>query len=335
MQADKTFAASLLACAAIAATTAHAQSFVDGFLQNFSTGAEVWVGYQFGTDSSDSLAWNTSTGAVGEGGGYIDGGTTCGSACLGITALGSGNVTNGSLGVSVAATFPVSADSAITAVTYSQYADSLTITGGTGSGVLALIYSVDGSLSESSAGGTCEVFVSAACNGINAGLGGAPTGTTVSVSTGGSVYTDPVNGESLGEFPLVSGSQSDTVALHVPFTYGSPISIEPYMAAFTSISDSTAVPYSSNIDFSDTMTLDSAVVYAGTPQELGAENYSADIGSASGLLYGPSGVSPVPLPASAWLMLSGLGGFGALVWRRKAARAPEPAPGRWPGPVRS
>jgi hypothetical protein len=47
--------------------------------------------------------------------------------------------------------------------------------------------------------------------------------------------------------------------------------------------------------------------------------YSADAGtSIRGVAFAPQSLSPVPLPAAAWLLVSGLGGLGALARKRRA-----------------
>lgn len=225
--------------------------------------------------------------------------------CSGWSASGSGAgfVTNGAFGDSATLSVtgsPPAAPAVIYGETVTSYVDTLTIGGGTGSGVLALNYTLDGDLNS---GAGYVAF----------GLASAPAGSEASLN--GAAYS----AGSIGNVLLTSGSQTESMSLYVPFTYGTAFTIDPFLVAAALYSGGTATPSTSAVDFYNTMSLDSALVYGGTPGSLGAENSAADIGASTGLLYNADGVSAVPLPAAAWLLLSGLGGLGVMVRKRKAA----------------
>jgi hypothetical protein len=221
--------------------------------------------------------------------------------CTGFSASGTfaGYVNNGTLGSSASLTVtgsPPANPAELYAETTSAYNDSLTIGGGTGMGVLALTYSLDGSLSSSAPSSNAIIF------GLDNGT--APAGTEISLN--GGAMLDKSADELIG----VTGSQSDSFSVYVPFTYGTSFTITPWLWTVAQYPGGTATPYTSAVQFDNTMALYSAIVYGGTPGSLGVENSTALIDASSGLIYGPNGVSAVPLPATAWLLLSALGGLG-------------------------
>lgn len=236
-------------------------------------------------------------------------------SCSGYGATGSGtaSITDGNLGaaasLSVTGTTP-GGNFVLSATSEATYGDLLTITGGTGSGVLALRYSLDGSITQTGSGNSVSLVLG--------GLSSAPTGTLASENGGA------LTGTILGPFIGVGG-HGDTLTEYVPFTYGTTFAITPDLLAdpeYFSSQGNTA-PFTASVDFYNTLSLNSALVYGGTPRSLGALNSSADISSEDGLGYGPGGLTPpapVPLPPAAWLLLSGLGGI-ALLSRGSAARS--------------
>jgi hypothetical protein len=133
-----------------------------------------------------------------------------------------------------------------------------------------------------------------------------------------------VRDPSMDGCPRLSLSINRTWPCFLPFTYGTAVTVDPYLFTtpqyFATGPATDSTPYTSTVDFFDTASLNSAIVYAGTPQSLGLENFSAVISSASGLSYGPNGITAVPLPAALWLMLSGFGGLGLLARKRIPAR---------------
>ena len=216
----------------------------------------------------------------------------------GISANGAGYVTDGVLG-DTTTLIVTSADPApVIAATIVSFADSLTIEGGTGTGVLAESFSLSGTGSNSSG------LQNGMAGSIVFGDGvGAPTGTEVSLNGGAlTVGTRAV-------IPGAIGPQADSLTVFVPFTYGTAFNLGPVLQSIPEYPADAATPYTSVVNFYNTLTLNSALVYGGTPGALGAENDAAVIGAASGLVYGPNGVSAVPLPATAWLLLSAMVGL--------------------------
>jgi hypothetical protein len=299
----------VIAAAAAFSTPAHAQTTptsapftaVSGALTQYtnytmaSTQSTLYSNYQYGSSlASAGLSWSGNC-----------------TTCSGYAVAGSGNavITNGTFGdsatLSATGTTP-GGDFVLTAASESEYGDLLTITGGTGGGVLALQYTLSGSISASGTGTNVSLVLG--------GLASAPTG-TVTYANGTALTT------TLGSF-LGTGTHSDTVAEYIPFTYGTAFAIVPELltdpAYFSSLGNT--APYTTTVDFYNTMSLNSALVYGGSPLSLGELNASADISAASGIGYGPNGLTPapVPLPATEWLLLSGLGGLLVLARRRPA-----------------
>ena len=229
---------------------------------------------------------------------------TCGSSCVGygISANGAANVINASLGASssITVTGAPGSNAYIEADGVANYTDTLTINGGTGSGVLALAYTLNGDVSGAGAEGSDGYMLMGGSGGYS--FNGGP----IVISSGGQAMEG-------------NGPQNYPMIFYVPFTYGTAFSIEPQLytnAIFEASFDTT--PDTATVNFYDTATLDSALVYAGTPPgtppgiplSLGARNTAANISSTSGLNYGPDGISSaVPEPGSWILLASALGIF--------------------------
>ena len=120
-----------------------------------------------------------------------------------------------------------------------------------------------------------------------------------------------------------NGPQNYPLIFYVPFTYGTAFSIEPQLytnAIFEASFDTT--PDTATVNFYNTATLDSALVYAGTLSSLGAQNNTANISSTSGLDYGPNGISSAaPEPGTSLLVASAIGLLAFLNPRRNRKSA--------------
>ena len=224
--------------------------------------------------------------------------TTC--SGYGISGSGQAKAIGGTLGAesSVTVTGSPSANYFGEADTYTQYDDTLTITGGTGGGVLALQYTVDGTSSHTGSGFN-DSFAYLAM-----------------FDASGVYYQEDGGAITSGNQVFFSGEGlfADTVTFYIPFTYGSALDIGPIMrsaADFYTAFDGT--PFTATWDFYNTATLDSALVLDGTADAPGSVNDGALISATSGLTYGASAAPAAPEPAS-WTLfavaLAALIGFG-------------------------
>ncbi len=251
--------------------------------QLFDTGAPN------GSPVSDTVNWNFAC-------------STC--SGYGISGSGSAKVINGSLGASSSLTVTGAPGTFLgLADTYADYFDMLTVTNGTGSGVLALQYTIDGVISHTGTGVNVDSF--AFLSNLFASSYKLDSGSI----TGGTEV------DFFGD-----GTTSSTVTFYLPFTYGVAFASELHLeaaAGFASNADTTT--YTATTDFYNTATLTSALVFNGTLSNLGTENDAANIGSASGIGYGPNGNSSVPEPGTWFLVACGMG-ILILSKRRKSFR---------------
>jgi len=222
----------------------------------------------------------------------------------GISANGAATVNDGSLGASSSVTVTGTPGAPLygTASTTAVFTDMLTITGGTGSGVLELTYALDGVISNTGTGfnsSSAYLYMPAASTFQYDNEG---------IASGGYVEIDG------------NGTYNDTVTYYIPFTYGTALSTELDLNANALFAPGDSTSYTATVNYYNTAALTSALVSGGTPSDPGAENNAADIGSASGLNYGPNGISAAVPEPSAWFLLASAMGVLALAKRRGAFR---------------
>jgi hypothetical protein len=225
---------------------------------------------------------------------------TC-STCVGygISGNGAATVNNGSVGASayLTVTGTPGAPSYVLADSSAVFTDMLTITNGPigTSGVLELTYALDGVISHTGTG---------------------PVSSSVNLYTLATSYNfDNTGIQSIGNVVIGNdGTYNDTVTYYYPFTYGTAFATELYLDAGAQLVPGDSTPYSATVNYYNTAALNSALVFGGTISGLGAENNAANIGSASGLNYGPNGNSAVPEP-STWLLVASAMGVLALAKR--------------------
>jgi len=231
--------------------------------------------------------------------------STCGG--YGISGSGAAKVVNGSLGAVSSVTVtgaPPGAHYLGEANSYAQYDDMLTITGGSGSGVLQLQYSLDGSASDTGTGFNLSTSYLA-----------------VFGAFGGGAYYQMDNG------PLTNGQEadfsgngtkSDTVIFYLPFTYGTQFSMEPILRTAANVyKDYDSTPYTATWDYYNTATLTAALVLDGTASNPGSVVNGAGIDSTSGLTYSSTGISSTPEPGT-WLLVGSAIAALMLVRRTRA-----------------
>jgi hypothetical protein len=281
-------ALSAIAIAIGAAAPAQAGTILQGTVFDSTTISTIFdTGPQTSSGTSDTLPWTC---------------TTC--PPLGFTGSGTAKVVNGSLGVksTVSVTGPPASTHTVTTHSYAEFLDTLTITGGTGSGFLQLDYSVKGTASHTGTGK----------NDGSIGFGLFGTGITYRLN-GGSLK----NGS--GPALFGDGAKDEAVTIYLPFTYDIPVDVDPFFVTGATFSASLdTIPWTGTWDFFDTATLESLRVFAGTAQSPGQENTSADIRASSGLIYGPNGIARISEPSTLALFWAGLAGLG--VFRRRKAR---------------
>jgi hypothetical protein len=241
-----------------------------------------------GTPVSDLVSWTFTC-------------STC--SGYGISGSGAAKVINGSLGAVSSVTVtgsPTGAHYLGEANSYSQYDDTLTIMGGTGSGVLQLQYSLDGSSTSSGTGFDLSTSYLA----IEGAFGG---GAYFQVNNG--TLTNGQEADFSG-----SGTITDTVTFYLPFTYGTPFTMDPILRSTANFyGDYDTTPYTATWDFYNTATVTAALVLNGTANNPGTQ-VAAQITSGSGLQYGATGISSTPEPGT-WLLVGSA--IGALILRRR------------------
>jgi hypothetical protein len=124
-------------------------------------------------------------------------------------------------------------------------------------------------------------------------LGTVMIDTGTGAATINAIFTDGSFTETFSGLASVSGSSTDTT-----------LSLSAFSPTFASLA--VAIP---------TTTLAS---YTGGLLEIGGASSVFATGIGNDLITGGSLAAPVPLPAAAWLMLSGLGGLGVMRRKRKA-----------------
>lgn len=257
-------------------------------------GSNLYTNIQTGSAVSDNLpSWS-----------YTCPTSTC--VGYGVSASGAITVNNGLLGASSSITMTGSPATPFFGIADSSadYTDTLTITGGTGSGVLGLTYALDGVISSTGTGNNNSsiTFYSNAATTSNYDNEGIQSGSYIQLPA-----TLPVN-----------GTYKDTVTFYIPFTYGTALAIDLNLDA-SAVVDGDLTPYTATVNYYNTAALTSALVFSGTPSDPVTQNSAADIVSASGLNYGPNGISVVstPEPGTMSLTFLGVGLLGLIVVMRK------------------
>jgi hypothetical protein len=219
---------------------------------------------------------------------------TC--APFGFSASGAGQSNFGVLGSMVTMSVPNALPGDfILARTNAMFVDNLTITGGSGQGVLALSFAINGSVSTT-------------------GAAGGPLGTTASLAmclsdgcNDPNVYSS-LNGGAITQSTQPGFRSDATITFYVPFTYGTTFEIEPFLATQAQFIPGDGTPFTTTANFNSTAHLTSALVLGGTSNAPGSIMNGTAIGSDAGFTYGPNGlVAGVPEPGTAWLATSGLG----------------------------
>jgi hypothetical protein len=240
-----------------------------------------------GSPVSDTVSWSFTC-------------STC--TGYGISGSGAAKVINGSLGAESSVTVtgsPAGAHYLGEANSYADYTDDLTMTGGSGTGVLQLQFTLDGSSTSTGTG----FNLSTAYLAIFGGVGAYHT-------IDGGTLTAGAEADFFG-----SGAKADTVIFYIPFTYGTQLSIEPIVrTAANFYADNDTTPFTGTWDYYNTATLTSALVVGGTASNPGTVVNGASIASSSGLGYGPGGITASPEPGT-WLLVGSA--MAALILTRK------------------
>ena len=271
--------------------------------------ASNFAAVQASADSPIGTTIFNTTVASGPANSNVSGTWTC-NTCSGFTASGAGKADFGVLGsmVDLNVPGPVPNGFSVLAESISHFNDDLTITGGTGAGVLELQFAVTGSATPF---GTGQL---ALCD--SRGCGDPNVFFTVNSGT--------LTSESSFQPNFISNA---TIAFYIPFTYGTALSIEPQLSTsaqfFSCSSGCPSTPFDANANYNDTAIISAALVRTGTTNSPGTVVTGASIADGDGFTFGPNGLtapSAVPEPACWFLSVSAIAAL--MLTRRRALRRP-------------
>ncbi|MHB8741676.1 MAG: VPLPA-CTERM sorting domain-containing protein [Sulfuricaulis sp.] len=264
------------------AVNAYAANTDVAYVENALKNAPVAL-YSFGTVTATSVSPCFSVGCQNTSGNPLTTSSSSNSSVGGIgSAKASSDLSTGILGAYAQELGTTGSSAAAGA----GFWDTLTFSG-SGSGSVALMFTVPGTFTDVGYGGACE--------GYNLIGGTFGSGSTCGASTG----SDPFGSSAT---VLNSGNQSETLTLNVPLENGVPTRVAFALgaAANNSFNPATADAY-------DPPTVSMGALPAGW-------SYN---GSASGVFL--TGPAPVPLPAAVWMFGSGLAGLFGFARRKKVS----------------
>lgn len=296
---------------------------------NFTfAGAMIGGGVNQASDSTNIFSYKyiyyTQNGGLDTSNTTLNWNSSCGSSrCLGYSynASGSGWADKANLGaqssISVQGSPPGEPNYLIQATTDVGYSDGLRITGGTGTGVLAMTYSLHGLFGGNGNTGVDSYSIGDSTGGltIRAFEGNSLSGNLINV------YSQTNNGPIVNHDPfLILNSGTNTEAFYIPFTYDTPFTFAVDLSTSARFVNGDVTPFFSNVDFYNTAILESAFVLSGTPSAPGSQVSGVTIHADSGINYDSNSTAIAPEPNALILLSLGL---VPLLWRPKQKAYPK------------
>ncbi|HLW76846.1 MAG TPA: hypothetical protein VKS01_07665 [Bryobacteraceae bacterium] len=274
------------------------------FAGSLSAGPTNFAGVQAFVTASPTFDTIYSTSAAfGPANSAVSGSWICDSSCVGFTTSGAGQAGFGVLGASVDLNVPSVPAPNFFAIseTESHFIDDLTMTGGTGSGVLELDYTVHGTTNSALASAGLALCTTNGCTDPN-----------VFYSLNGGALTS--------QGTLQPGFRSNaTLKFYVPFTYGVALEIEPFLNTQAQFEAFRGTPFDASANFNSTAIITGAFVLGGTSSAPGSSVKGAGIGDDDGFSFGPGGLTAGAPEPGTWLLAS-TALAGLLLAKRRAAR---------------
>src|SRR5579864_3319215 len=275
------------------------------FAGSLSAGPTNFAGVQaFVTASPTFNTIYSTSAAFGPANSAVSGSWICDSSCVGFTTSGAGQAGFGVLGASVDLNVPSLPASGFFAIseTESHFMDDLTMTGGSGSGVLELDYTVHGTTNSALASAGLAMCDTNGCSDPN----------VYYILNGGALTSESTSQ------PFFQSNA--TLKFYVPFTYGVAVEIEPLLNTQAQFDSSRATPFDASANFNSTAIITGAFVLGGTSNAPGSAVKGAGIGDDDGFSFGPNGLTAgVPEPGT-WLLSAPVLGLMGLARRRRSIK---------------